>query len=80
VWQPTDMPRVLIELAEHQLKVYPQAKPIWQKLRRFTPDKREAIWVKLAGLVAADIIREVLHPEWLANHFLVLKNKVDWRV
>jgi hypothetical protein len=32
-------------------------------------------------LVAAGFIREVLHPEWLANPVLVLKkNKVDWRM
>jgi ribonuclease HI len=75
------MPRVPRELAEHKLKVYPQARPIRQKLRRFTPDKREAIRVGLAQLVAAGFIREVLHPEWLANPILELKkNKVDWRM
>jgi hypothetical protein len=48
------------------------------KMHRFTPDKREAIRVELASLVAAGFIREVLHPDWLANHVLVLKkNKVD---
>jgi hypothetical protein len=31
-WQPTDMPGVPRELAEHKLKVYPQARPIRQKL------------------------------------------------
>jgi hypothetical protein len=50
-------------------------------LRRFTPDKREAIRAELARLVVAGFIREVLHREWLANHVLVLKkNKVDWRM
>jgi hypothetical protein len=75
------MPGVPRELAEHKLKVYPQARPIRQKLCHFTPDKREAIRAELARLVAAGFIREVLHPEWLANHVLVLKNnKVDWRM
>jgi hypothetical protein len=75
------MPGVPRELAEHKLKVYPQARPIRQKLSRFTPDKREAIRAELARLVAARFIREVLHPEWLANPVLVLKkNKVDWRM
>jgi hypothetical protein len=75
------MPGVPRELAEHKLKVYPQARPIRQKLRRFTPDKREAIRAELAHLVAVGFIREVLHPEWLANPILVLKkNKVDWRM
>jgi hypothetical protein len=72
------MPGILRELAEHKLKVYPQARLIRQKLRRFTLNKREAICTELARLVAAGFIREVLHPEWLANPILVLKkNKVD---
>ena len=75
------MPGVPRELAEHKLKVYPQASPIQQKLCRFTPDKREAIRAELALLVVAGFIRELLHPEWLANPVLVLKkNKVDWRI
>jgi hypothetical protein len=75
------MSRVMRELAKHKLKVYPQARPIRQKLRRFMPDKREAIRAELARLVVAGFIREVLHPEWLANPILVLKkNKVDWRM
>jgi hypothetical protein len=80
-WQPVDMPGVPRELVEHKLKVYPQARPIRQKLRRFTPNKREAIQAELARLVSAGFFREVLHPEWLVNPVLVLKkNKVDWRM
>jgi hypothetical protein len=75
------MPGVPRELAKHKLKVYPQARPIRQKLHSLTPDKREAIHAELARLVTAGFIREVLHPEWLANPVLVLKkNKVDWRI
>jgi hypothetical protein len=75
------MPGVPRDLAEHKLKVYPQARPIRQKLCCFTLDKREGIHAELARLVAAGFIREVLHPEWLANPVLVLKkNKVDWRM
>jgi hypothetical protein len=75
------MPGVPRELAEHKLKVYPQARPIRQKLHRFTPNKRDAIRAELARLAVAGFIREVLHPEWLASPVLVLKkNKVDWRM
>jgi hypothetical protein len=75
------MPGVPRELVEHKLKVYPQVRPIRHKLRRFMPDKREAIRAKLARLVSAGFIRELLHPEWLANPVLVIKkNKVDWRM
>jgi hypothetical protein len=73
------MPGVPRELDEHKLKVYPQARPIRQKLPRFTPNKREAIRAELACLVLVGFNREVLHPEWLANPVLVpKKNKVDW--
>jgi hypothetical protein len=69
----------LRELTEHKLKVYPQARLIRQKLRRFMPGKREAIRAELAHLVSAGFIREVQHSEWLANPVLVhKKNKVDW--
>ncbi|WVZ52217.1 hypothetical protein U9M48_003299 [Paspalum notatum var. saurae] len=69
------------ELAEHQLKVFPNAKPIKQRLWRFTPKKREAIRAELTWLKAASFIRKVMHPEWLANPVLVLKkNKKDWRM
>jgi hypothetical protein len=69
------------ELVEHKLKVYPQERPIRQKLCRFMPDNREAIHAELARLVSTGFIREVMHPEWLTNPVLVLKkNKVDWRM
>jgi hypothetical protein len=45
------MPGVPRELAEHKLKVYPQARLIRKKLCRFMPYKREAIRVELARLV-----------------------------
>ncbi|WVZ80936.1 hypothetical protein U9M48_028369 [Paspalum notatum var. saurae] len=72
------MPGVPRELAEHQIKVFPNAKPIKQRLRRFTLEKQEAIRAELTRLKAAGFIREVMHPEWLANLVLVLKkNKKD---
>jgi hypothetical protein len=50
-------------------------------MRHFTPDKREAIRAKLARLMPVGFIWKVLHPEWLANPVLVLKNnKINWRM
>jgi hypothetical protein len=42
-WKPADMLGVPNELIEHCLKVNPKATPKKQRLRRFAPDKREAI-------------------------------------
>jgi hypothetical protein len=61
------MPGVPKELIEHSLNVYPQAVPKKQRLRRFAPDKREAIKWEIAKLLAAGFIKEVIHPEWVAN-------------
>jgi hypothetical protein len=59
----------------------PKATPKKQRLRCFTPDKREAIKKELAKLLAAGFIKEVYHPEWLANLVLVLKkNNNEWRM
>jgi hypothetical protein len=75
------MPGVSKDLIEHCLKVNPKATPKKQQLRRFAPDKREAIKKELAKLLVAGFIKEVYHPEWLANPILVLKKKNNkWRM
>ena len=66
------MPRVPREKIEHSLNVSLTAKPIKQKLHRFTPDM-EAIRVEIKWPLAAGFIKEVYHPEWLANPILVQK-------
>jgi hypothetical protein len=81
MWKPTDMPGVPKELIEHCLKVDPKATPKKQRLRRFAPDKGEAIKKELAKLLAAGFINQVYHREWLANPALVLKkNNNEWRM
>ena len=73
------LPGVPRELIKHSLHVSPTAKPIKQKLRRFTQDKKEATRVELNRLLAAGFIKEVYHPEWLANPVLVQKKNKEWR-
>jgi hypothetical protein len=69
------------ELIEHCLNVDPKATPKRQHLRRFADDRRDAIKKELAKLLAAGFIREVFHPEWLANPVLVRKkNSNEWRM
>jgi hypothetical protein len=61
------------ELAEHRIDVNEGSKPIKQWLRRFPPDKKEAIKKEITKLMAAGFIREIIHPDWLANPVLVQK-------
>src|SRR6185503_17379901 len=75
------MPGVPKELIEHSLNVNPKETPKKQRLRRFSADKREAIKKEIAKLLAAGFIKEVYHPEWLANPVVVLKkNNNEWRM
>ena len=62
------------------MNVSPTAKLIKQKLRRFTPDKKEAVRVEIKWLLAARFIKEVYHPDWLANPILVRKKNKEWRM
>jgi len=74
------MPDVPRRLIEHSLNVSKTARPIKQKLRRFALDKKEAIRTEITQLLAADFIKEVHHPYWLANPVLVRKKNNEWRM
>jgi hypothetical protein len=74
------MPGVPRELIEHSLNVHPKAVPKKQHLRRLAHDKREAIKWEIAKLLAAKFIKEVIHPEWVANPVLVRKKNNEWRM
>jgi hypothetical protein len=72
------MPGVPSELIEHSLNVHAQAVPKKQRLRRFAQDKQEAIKKEIAKLLASGFIKEVIHPEWVANPILVKKRNNEW--
>jgi hypothetical protein len=79
-WKPADMLGVPTRLIEHSLNVDPKATPKRQHLRHFANYRRDAIKNELAKLLAASFIRDVFHPEWLANPVLVRKkNTNEWR-
>jgi hypothetical protein len=74
------MPGVPWHLIEHALNVSKTAKPIKQKLRRFAHNKKEAIRAEVTWLLVVRFIKEVYHPEWLANPVLVRKKNNEWRM
>jgi hypothetical protein len=51
-----------------------------QRLRRFDEEKCRAIGEEIRKLLAVGFIKEVFHPEWLANPVLVKKEKGKWRM
>jgi hypothetical protein len=51
-----------------------------QPLCQFDEEKRRAIGEEIHKLMAAGFIKEVFHPEWLANPVLVKKKGEKWRM
>jgi hypothetical protein len=51
-----------------------------QWLCRFNEEKRQAIGEEVHRLLVAGFIKEVFHPEWLANLVLVKKKNGKWRM
>jgi hypothetical protein len=56
------MPGVPKELVEHKIDVNEGSKPVKQRLRRFSPDKKAAK-KEIAKLMVAGFIREILRPD-----------------
>jgi hypothetical protein len=79
-WSPSDMPGIPRDVAEHSLDIRAGARPMKQTLRRFDEEKRRAIGEEIHKLLAAGFIKEVFHPEWLANPILVSKKDGKWRM
>ena len=67
------MPNIPCEIAEHCLNIKDVAKPMRQHLHRFDEEKCKAIDKELTRILAIGFIREVQHPDWLANPILVKK-------
>ena len=49
-------------------------------MRRFSEPKRQAMGEELAKLIEAGFIREIKHPDWLANLVMVPKKDKSWRL
>nr|CAN71502.1 hypothetical protein VITISV_021013 [Vitis vinifera] len=67
-------------IASHRLNVFTTAKPVWQKIRRFHPDRQKVIRNEIDKLLESGFIREVAYPDWLANVVVVPKKEGKWRV
>jgi hypothetical protein len=74
------MKRIPKEVAKHKLNIKPGSKPVKNHLCRFNDEKCKAINEEIKKLLSAGFIREVFHPEWLANPVLVKKKNKKWRM
>ena len=73
-WTPSEMSGVPREVIEHHLAMCPNARPVKQKARRQAPEKQDFSIKEVEKLKKAHIIREVVHPTWLADTVVVPKH------
>jgi hypothetical protein len=79
-WSPSDMSDIPRDVAEHSLDIRAGAQPVKQTLCRFDKEKRRATGEEIHKLLVVGFIKEVFHPEWLANHVLIRKKDGKWRM
>uniref|UniRef100_A0A2N9IZQ4 RNase H type-1 domain-containing protein n=1 Tax=Fagus sylvatica TaxID=28930 RepID=A0A2N9IZQ4_FAGSY len=79
-WSHEDMPGINPSIISHKLYVDPSLRPVKQKRRVFAPERNNAIMEEVDKLLAANFIREVFYPDWLANVVMVKKNTGKWRM
>jgi len=79
-WSPSDMLCIPREVTEHSLEIRAGSKPMKQRLRRFDEEKRKINGEEVHKLLTVGFIKEVHHPEWLANPMLVKKKNGKMRL
>jgi hypothetical protein len=79
-WSYEEIPRIDPWIVEHEIKTYPNVKPIRQNLRAVNPRKAPAIKVEIEKLLKADFLYPVPLMEWVSNPVLVNKKEGKIRV
>ena len=65
------MPRIDPWIVEHEIKTYPNVKPVRQKLRAINPRKAPTIKAEIEKLLKAGFIYLVPLTEWVSNPVVV---------
>jgi hypothetical protein len=68
------------DIVIHEIKTYPDAKPIWQRLHPVHPRKVAAIKLEVEKLLKADFIYPVALTDWVSNIVLINKKQGTIRV
>ncbi|GJZ20278.1 reverse transcriptase domain-containing protein, partial [Tanacetum coccineum] len=79
-WEPADMTGVPKRIIKHSLNVSPADKPVAQKRRIFSEEKKQVITREVSEWLKAGIVRRVKYPTWISNPVLVQKPDGSWRM
>ena len=66
-WSYKEMPGIDPRIFEHEIKTYPDAKPVRQRLRAVNPRKAPMIKNKIEKLLKSNIIYPIPLMEWVSN-------------
>ncbi|XP_019160670.1 PREDICTED: uncharacterized protein LOC109157216 [Ipomoea nil] len=78
-WGPEDMPGLSRDVITHKLAVDPAVRPIQQRKRYLSAERREFVKKEVDTLLEIGHVREVTYPTWLANVVLAPKPPT-WRM
>ena len=72
-WSYKEIPRIDPSIVVHEIKTYPMARPISQKLHQVHPWKATAIKAKVEKLMKAGVIYPIPLTKWVSNIIPVKK-------
>ncbi|XP_019184570.1 PREDICTED: uncharacterized protein LOC109179515 [Ipomoea nil] len=78
-WGPKDMPGIDRSIISHRLAVDPSFKPVKQKRRHLSAERRAFVKTEVDKLPAIGHIQKAMYPAWLANAVLAPKPPT-WRM
>jgi hypothetical protein len=79
-WSYEEMPGIDPEIVIHEIKTYPDTKPVWQCLRPVHPRKKAAIKLEVEKLLKAGFIYPVALTDWVSNLVPIDKKQGTIRV
>jgi hypothetical protein len=79
-WSYEEMSGIDPSIVVHEIKTYPDAKPVRQKLRPVHPKKVAALKAEVEKLLKSGFIYPVPLTEWVSNLILVAKKQGTIRV
>ncbi|KAD7477370.1 hypothetical protein E3N88_00506 [Mikania micrantha] len=79
-WTPSNMTGVPRKVAEHQLQVRENYRPVAQKKRGMATERSLDVAAEVDKLVSAGILKEVQYHTWITNPVMVRKHDGTWRM
>ena len=74
-WSYEEMLGIDPPIVKHEIRTYPNTKPVWQKLRPVNPRKAAAVKAEVEKLLKVSFIYPIALTEWVSNPVPVDKKR-----